>query len=101
MIFRGKAAWVTGASSGLGEAHAKELAAQGAAVILSGRRVAELNRAVAREIESNALVLPFGATDYKALLPTDGERDLRRHAGCWRSHGPGHKGGAGRHDVLG
>ena len=66
MTFRGKTAWVTGASSGLGEALAKELAAQGAAVILSGRRVDELNR-VAQEIEGDTLVLPFGATDYEAL----------------------------------
>jgi dehydrogenase/reductase SDR family member 7B len=66
MTFRGKTAWVTGASSGLGESLAKELARQGAAVILSGRRIDELNR-VAKEIAGDTFVLPFETTDYAAL----------------------------------
>lgn len=66
MGFQGKIAWVTGASSGLGEALAKGLAARGAAVILSGRRVGELER-VARDSGGQTLILPFEATDYEAL----------------------------------
>lgn len=64
--FTGKTAWVTGASSGIGEALAKGLAARGARVILSGRRVDELQR-VAGMIGGEALVLPFEATDFDAL----------------------------------
>ena len=66
MSFDGKTIWITGASSGIGEALAKAFAAEGAAVILSGRRVAELER-VAGEIDGETLVLPFEATDYDAL----------------------------------
>lgn len=66
MSFGGKTVWITGASSGIGEALAKAFTAQGAAVILSGRRVAELER-VAQSIGEETLVLPFEATDYDAL----------------------------------
>lgn len=43
----GKIAWVTGAGGGIGEASAKALAASGAHVVLSGRRIAELERVTA------------------------------------------------------
>ena len=66
MIFSGQTIWITGASSGIGEALATAFVAQGAAVILSGRRVAELER-VARAVGGETLVLPFEATDYDAL----------------------------------
>jgi dehydrogenase/reductase SDR family protein 7B len=66
MAFAGKTVWVTGASSGIGEALARGLAVQGAAVVLSGRRADALAR-VASEIGGEALVLPFEATDYEAL----------------------------------
>ena len=66
MSFGGKTVWITGASSGIGEALAKAFAAQGAAIILSGRRVAELER-VAKSIGGETLVLPFEATEYEAL----------------------------------
>lgn len=66
MDFAGKTAWVTGASSGIGEALAKGLAARGARLILSGRRVDELMQ-VGIEAGADAIVLPFEATDYDAL----------------------------------
>src|SRR5271170_4432969 len=66
MTFAGKTVWVTGASSGIGEALGRGLAGQGAAVVLSGRRAEALAR-LAGEIGGAALVLPFEATDYDAL----------------------------------
>jgi NAD(P)-dependent dehydrogenase (short-subunit alcohol dehydrogenase family) len=47
MTFAGKIAVVTGGTSGLGLAAAKELASQGARVVVTGRRKAQLDHAVA------------------------------------------------------
>lgn len=66
MDLSGKIAWVTGASSGIGEALAKGLAARGAALILSGRRTDELMR-VGKEAGTDASIIPFEATDYDEL----------------------------------
>jgi short-subunit dehydrogenase len=66
MDFKGKTVWVTGASSGIGEALAKGLAERGARIILSGRRVDALEK-VAKSLNSETLVLPFEATDYDVL----------------------------------
>jgi short-subunit dehydrogenase len=66
MDFDAKTAWVTGASSGIGEALAVGLAARGAHVILSGRRVEALE-ALAARIGGRTLVLPFETTDMEAL----------------------------------
>jgi dehydrogenase/reductase SDR family protein 7B len=65
MSFTGQTAWITGASSGIGAAFARALAAQGASVILSGRDGAAL-ATVAADCPS-ALVLPFEATDREAM----------------------------------
>ena len=65
---RGKVVWITGASSGIGEALAKVCAQQGAKVILSGRREDALNQ-VAEALETESLILPFEVTDY-GILPS-------------------------------
>jgi short-subunit dehydrogenase len=58
---KGKTIWITGASSGIGEALAYACAKEGAKLILSARRVSELNR-VAEKCNMNTddiLVLPL------------------------------------------
>lgn len=65
MAFAGQAVWITGASSGIGAAFARALAAQDARLILSGRDEAAL-AAVAADC-AQALVLPFEATDRDAM----------------------------------
>jgi short-subunit dehydrogenase len=57
MKFLNKVVWITGASSGIGEALAYAFAAEGAQLVLSARREQELNR-VAKTC-GNAYVLPF------------------------------------------
>ena len=57
MKFHNKVVWITGASSGIGEALAYAFAAEGALLVLSARREAELQR-VAKAC-GNGYVLPF------------------------------------------
>ena len=57
MKFHNKVVWITGASSGIGEALAYACAAEGALLVLSARREEELQR-VAKAC-GNAYVLPF------------------------------------------
>lgn len=67
MTFAGQAAWITGASSGIGAAMARALAGQGARLILSGRNVAALDAVAAACGE--VLVLPFETTEMAAIGP--------------------------------
>lgn len=67
MSFSGQAAWITGASSGIGAALARALAKQGARVILSGRNIAALE-AVAADC-GETLLLPFETTEIAAIAP--------------------------------
>lgn len=66
MSFKNKTVWITGASSGIGEALAKSFGEAGAHIILSGRRVDALE-AVTAKIETDTLILPFETTDYDSL----------------------------------
>ncbi|MDE2437758.1 MAG: SDR family NAD(P)-dependent oxidoreductase, partial [Sphingomonadales bacterium] len=68
MKFSGQAAWITGASSGIGAAMARALAKQGVRLVLSGRNVSSLE-GVAAECGGDCLILPFEATDQAAILP--------------------------------
>ena len=62
----GKVIWITGASSGIGEALARSASSDGTKLILSGRRVDAL-QSLAEELSAETLVLPFEVTDYSAL----------------------------------
>ncbi|KAF0293438.1 Dehydrogenase/reductase SDR family member 7 [Amphibalanus amphitrite] len=71
---RGRVIWLTGASSGIGEALAVELAACGARLALSARRPAELERVRRRCLEAGAaadqvLVLPLDVTEFEQHRP--------------------------------
>lgn len=63
--FQNKVIWITGASSGIGEALTKAFAAEGAKLILSARRNEELQR-VKSELklpDADILILPFDLAD--------------------------------------
>jgi short-subunit dehydrogenase len=57
--FTNKIVWITGASSGIGEALTYELAKQGARIIISARREEELKRVQQQAGASNIYVLPL------------------------------------------
>jgi NAD(P)-dependent dehydrogenase (short-subunit alcohol dehydrogenase family) len=54
----GKVAWISGATSGIGEATTRLFASEGAMVSLIGRRVA-LSRKIAKDINASGAVLPI------------------------------------------
>lgn len=64
-FFKDKVIWITGASSGIGEGLALELAKQGARLILSARREDELKRvaALTKLPELDLMILPFDLKD--------------------------------------
>jgi dehydrogenase/reductase SDR family protein 7B len=65
MNFKDKVVWITGASSGIGEALAKAFADEGAKLVLSARRGEELER-VKKECklsDADCLVLPLDLSD--------------------------------------
>ena len=55
MSFASRVVWITGASSGIGEALARAMLAQGAEVILSGRRADALQEELERLLEEESL----------------------------------------------
>ncbi|MEM1403153.1 MAG: SDR family oxidoreductase [Pseudomonadota bacterium] len=70
--FSNKTVWITGASSGIGEALAKKTAERGSTLILSARNVEELNR-VAKLCQSagasTSNVVPLDVSDHDSLKP--------------------------------
>ncbi len=71
MSFEGKIVWITGASSGIGAALAREWSERGAHIILSGRNEDRLNE-VAADIGRNTLTLPFDVRDEDAMREATG-----------------------------
>src|ERR1051326_2607634 len=68
MDFQGRRVWITGASSGIGEALAVAFHQAGAKLILSARREDELKRVQTRcGGESETRILPMDVTDTEAL----------------------------------
>lgn len=68
--FKGQAVWITGASSGIGEALSRAFAREGARVILSSRRLNELER-VRRSCErpDEHAVVPLDLTQPDSFAP--------------------------------
>ena len=73
----GKVIWITGASSGIGEALARSASSDSTKLILSGRRVDAL-QSLADELSAETLVLPFEVTDYSTLA------DIVDQAWAWQ-----------------
>jgi len=70
--FAGQVVWITGASSGIGEALALQFVHEGSKLVLSARREAELRRVQQRCVQAGALpddvlVLPLDVTDEAAM----------------------------------
>lgn len=63
--FKNKVIWITGASSGIGEALAMAFAKEGAKLVLSSRRKEELERVktACKLNDTNCLILPFDLAD--------------------------------------
>ncbi|GAB5553331.1 MAG: SDR family NAD(P)-dependent oxidoreductase [Saprospiraceae bacterium] len=63
--FKDKVIWITGASSGIGEALAYELSKAGAYLVLSSRKITELERVRSNcSVPDKTLVLPCDVTDF-------------------------------------
>lgn len=77
MNFADKVAWITGASSGIGAALAREFASRGGHVVLSGRDDARLAE-VAASLPTASLILPFDVRDDAAMA------DATAQAIAWR-----------------
>ncbi|MEO1516040.1 MAG: SDR family oxidoreductase [Bacteroidota bacterium] len=67
--FKDKVVWITGASSGIGEALAHAFARQGSRLVLSARRKAELERVKGqcKLTDDRGLVLPLDLTQFEEM----------------------------------
>ena len=76
---KGKVAWITGGGSGIGLAGAKELAAAGAHVVISGR-TARTNESALAELKriGNAEALLLDVADQKAVVQAAADIEKRR-----------------------
>ena len=75
--FEGKVVWITGASSGIGAALAEAFAREGATLVLSARRRAELDQVAATCGGAGHLVLPLDLTKPETF-PSSAEEVYRR-----------------------
>jgi len=79
--FEGRLVWITGASSGIGEALAVAFAAEGAKLVLSARRGSELRRVAARCGRAASVdVLPLDLGELSSL-PAHAADVVARHGG--------------------
>ncbi|TGK20122.1 SDR family oxidoreductase [Leptospira fluminis] len=73
-FYKDKVVWITGASSGIGEALVQELAGTGCKIVLSARREKELQRVRKQNKldDYNSMILPMDLEKYRGLdkLPT-------------------------------
>jgi dehydrogenase/reductase SDR family protein 7B len=70
----GQVVWITGASSGIGEALAKQYAALGAEVVLSARRVDELQRVLSQlPRQASHLIVPMDAVNNDSVVTAFGQ----------------------------
>jgi short-subunit dehydrogenase len=87
-FYSGKTIWITGASSGIGEALTYELAKQGANIIISARRTDELKRVQSQASPANVHILPLdleATATFEAAVPEAinafGQIDVMIHNG--------------------
>lgn len=87
-FFTNKTVWITGASSGIGEALTYELAQQGAKLIISARREEELKRVQQQAGKTNIFILPLDlevpaafSTKTQQAIEAYGHIDIMIHNG--------------------
>lgn len=80
MTFNDKVVWITGASSGIGEALARAVAARGAKLILSARREPELERVMEQcdTSASNIKIIPLDLTQGDRF-----KENVKQALSCW------------------
>lgn len=80
MFYKNKVVWITGGSSGIGEAMTKQLNAAGAKVIISARRMEELQRVKKScEFPQNVECVVLDVTDIVAINKTAAKLIERYH----------------------